>query len=279
MTHLEGNFPVAKHLSLYYQAWQPDGHQKAVIVLVHGLADHSSRYKNVVNYLLPRGYAIWAYDQRGHGLSSGPRCYASRLSDLIGDLKGFLAFVAEQNPGQLIFIVGHSMGALESVAVAAENPPSVNGFALSGVLLQTGQKIPKIFLSLSEVISTLFPRLGIQTLECDAISRDQAVVDAYINDPLVHTGKIPARMGAELLAAMTTVQTTLKSISAPLLLLHGGADRLANPSSSQIVFNSVASTDKEIRIFPGCYHEIFNEPCKDFVLGTLSLWLDKHIPT
>ena len=279
MTHLEGKFPVSKHLSLFYQVWQPDDHQKAVVLLVHGLADHSSRYQNVVNHLLPRGYSIWTYDQRGHGLSPGPRCYVSRLSDLINDLRDFLALVTRQNPGLPIFVVGHSMGALESIALATENPESVTGFALSGLLLQTGQSIPKLLIMLSGAISALAPRLGVQTLECDAISRDQSVVDAYVTDPLVYTGKIPARMGAELIAAMTTVQTKLKSISAPLLLLHGGADRLANPSSSQIAFDSISSTDKEIRIFPGCYHEIFNEPCRDFVLGTLSQWLDKHIPS
>ena len=279
MTHLEGKFPVSKHLSLFYQVWQPDDHQKAVVLLVHGLADHSSRYQNVVNHLLPRGYSIWTYDQRGHGLSPGPRCYVSRLSDLINDLRDFLALVTRQNPGLPIFVVGHSMGALESIALATENPESVTGFALSGLLLQTGQSIPKLLITLSGAISALAPRLGVQTLECDAISRDQTVVDAYVTDPLVYTGKIPARMGAELIAAMTTVQTKLKSISAPLLLLHGGADRLANPSSSQIAFDTVSSIDKEIRIFPGCYHEIFNEPCRDFVLGTLSQWLDKHIPS
>lgn len=278
MTHLEGTFPVTKHLSLFYQAWQPDNHQKAVLILVHGLADHSSRYQNVVNHLLPRGYALWTYDQRGHGLSPGPRCYVNRLSELINDLRGFLALVAEQNPGQPIFVVGHSMGALEGIVLASENPQGVTGFALSGVLLQTGQSIPKLLLSLSKIISTLVPRLGVQTLECDAISRDRLVVEAYVTDPLVYTGKIPARMGAELISTMTTVQAQLKKVVAPILLLHGGADRLASSSSSQIAFDTVSSIDKEIHIFPGCYHEIFNEPCRDFVLGTLSQWLDKHLP-
>ncbi|PPD58988.1 alpha/beta hydrolase [Dehalogenimonas etheniformans] len=278
MTHLEGKFSVAKHLSLFYQAWLPDNRQKAIIVLVHGLADHSSRYQNVVNHLVPRGYAVWTYDQRGHGQSPGPRCYVNRLSDLIGDLKSFSNFVSSQNPGTPVFIVGHSMGALESIAFATENPPFVAGYALSGMLLRIGQNVPKLLLSLSGTLSSLIPHLGVQTIECEAISRDQSVVKAYIADPLVYTGKVPVRMGAELITAMASVQTKLTAVKSPILLLHGGADRLASPSSSQITFDSVSSQDKEIRIFPGCYHEIFNEPCRDFVLGTLSLWLDKHLP-
>ena len=278
MIHLEGQLPVSKHLSLFYQSWQPDDPQKAIIILVHGLADHSSRYQNVVNHLVPRGYAVWTYDQRGHGQSPGPRCYVNRMSDLVGDLKGFVTLVEEQNPGQPIFIVGHSMGALESICLASENPQSVTGFALSGVLLQTGQNIPKLLLSFSKLLSVLVPHLGVQTIECGAISRDESVVKTYVNDPLVYTGKVPVRMGAELIKTMSTIREKLPVVKSPVLLLHGSADRLASPSSSQIVYDTIASTDKQIQIFPGCYHEIFNEPCRDFVLGTLTKWLDKHLP-
>ncbi|APV44428.1 Lysophospholipase, alpha-beta hydrolase superfamily [Dehalogenimonas formicexedens] len=278
MTHLEGKFQVARHLSLFYQAWLPDNRQKAIIILVHGLADHSGRYRNVVNHLLPRGYAIWTYDQRGHGQSPGPRCYVNHFADLIDDLKDFTSFVASQNPGAPIFVVGHSMGALESISLATGNPQSIAGYALSGLLLKTGQNIPKLLMSASRGLSTLLPHLGVQTIECEAISRDESVVKAYISDPLVYTGKVPARMGAELITFMATVQTKLSEVRSPILLLHGSADRLASASSSQMAYDTVLSADKELHIFPGCYHEIFNEPCHDFVLGTLTKWLDRHLP-
>jgi alpha-beta hydrolase superfamily lysophospholipase len=100
-----------------------------------------------------------------------------------------------------------------------------------------------------------------------------------VKDPLVFTGKIPARMGAELIAAMNLAQSRLPGISLPVLLLHGAADRLAEPSGSQVMYDTIASLDKELHFFPGCFHEIFNEPCHEFVLGTLSQWLDKHIAT
>ena len=278
MSHLEGNFAVSKDISLFYQAWLPDRRAKAVVVLVHGLADHSGRYGNVVDHLVPRGFAVWSFDQRGHGRSPGTRCYAERFSNLTHDLNTFVAVVAERNPDYPLFIVGHSMGALESAAFVAEHPQHITGVALSGILIQTGQSVPKLLLALAGVISVLLPRLGVQRLECEAVSRDPAVVQAYVKDPLVYNGKIPARMGAELIKAMATVQTKFRDIKMPVLLLHGGADRLADPVGSQIMYDSVASTDKEIHIFPGCYHEIFNEPCREFVLGTLSQWLENHLP-
>ncbi len=277
MSHLEGTFPIAKRKALYYQAWLPSERPKAVIVLVHGLADHSSRYNNVVNYLLPKGFAIWSYDQRGHGKSPGTRCYVNRFTDLTSDLDKFFTLVREQNPGLPLFVIGHSMGALESMAFVANHSNDITGVALSGLLLKTGQSVPALMLKLANVLSAIVPRFGVQRLDCGAISRDDSVVEGYVKDPLVFTGKIPARMGAELLEAMTEAQTKLPTINIPVLLLHGAADRLATPSSSQLMYDTIASSDKELHFFPGCYHEIFNEPCHEYVLGVLSQWLDRHL--
>ena len=277
MPHLEGTFPVAKRKALFYQAWLPDCQPKAVIVLVHGLADHSSRYANVIDYLLPRDYAVWSYDQRGHGRSPGTRCYVNSFTDLTGDLDKFIAVVRDRNPGLPLFVLGHSMGALEVAAFAASQPQGIAGFVFSGLLLNTGQSVPKMMLKLAGLLSALAPRLGVQQLDCNAISRDATVVERYIKDPLVFTGKIPARVGAELIAAMASTPSKFSSISLPVLLLHGAADRLAEPSSSQAMYEALASTDKELHFFPGCFHEIFNEPCREFVLGILSRWLDKHV--
>ena len=273
MPHLEGTFPIARRKALFYQAWLPEERPKGVIVLVHGLADHSGRYSNVVNYLLPKGFALWSYDQRGHGKSPGARCYFNRFTDLTSDLDKFVALVKEQNPDLPLFIIGHSVGALESTAFVADHPQSVTGLALSGLT------VPKLMLSLAGVLSVLLPRLGVQQLDCGQISRDPAVVDAYIKDPLVFAGKIPARTGAELIATMAAMQAKLPCVRLPVILLHGSADRIARPSGSQLTFDTIASTDKELHLFPGCYHEIFNEPCHEFVLGVLSRWLDKHIPS
>jgi len=276
MSHQEGTFTAAGNTPLFYQAWVPDS-PKAVVVLVHGLADHSSRYSNVVDYLTPKDYAIWTFDQRGHGRSPGGRCYVNRFTDLIADLDRFIFFVGQQNPDLPLFLLGHSMGALESALYVCDYHQGVSGIILSGLVLKAGQSVPEWALSMARFLSSVLPRLGIQKLECDTISRDTIIVEGYVKDPLVYRGKIPARTATELLSAMALVQSRLSSIKMPVLLLHGAADRLADPSSSQVMYDSVSSSDKEIHLFPGCYHEIFNEPCRDFVLGVLSHWLDRHL--
>ncbi|AKG53586.1 lysophospholipase/monoglyceride lipase-like protein [Dehalogenimonas sp. WBC-2] len=195
VSHIENTFKVSPKIELFYQAWLPDYQANAVVVLVHGLADHSSRYGNVVNHLLPKGFAIWNYDQRGHGRSPGKRCYTSRFTDLVNDLDKFVTLVKQQNPELPLFIIGHSLGALESVSLVAKHQPQgIAGLVVSGLVLKIGQSVPQIMLSLAGVISVLAPRLGVQHLDCNAISSDDSVVEGYVKDPLVHTGKIPARM-------------------------------------------------------------------------------------
>ncbi|KTB48542.1 alpha/beta hydrolase [Dehalogenimonas alkenigignens] len=277
MRHLEGTFNVGKRQALYYQAWLPATQPKAVILLVHGLADHSSRYGNVVDYLVPKSYSVWSYDQRGHGKSPGKRCYVHRFADLTGDLGLFVDFIKQKNPSLPLFIVGHSLGALEAALYCTSHAAWVTGAVLSGLVLKAGESVPKRTQKLVKILSVIVPRFGARQLECGGISRDETVVKNYIGDPLVFTGKIPARTGAEMIDAMSKVQSLAGKINLPVLLMHGASDRLAEPAGSQLFFDIIASSDKELHLFPGCYHEIFNEPCHDFVLGTLIRWLDKHI--
>src|SRR5438067_8867698 len=114
MTHAEGTLTGVRNSHIYYQSWLPDGLPKAVLLVVHGLGEHSGRYGNVVNYFLPRGYAIYALDHYGHGKSEGQREYVERFSDYIQTLKIFFDQVRAAQPCRLIFLMGHSLGGLIS---------------------------------------------------------------------------------------------------------------------------------------------------------------------
>jgi len=135
MEHTEGRFKGHKTLNLYYQCWQPDGELKAILLVVHGLAEHSGRYANLVNYFLPKGYAIWALDHRGHGKSEGLRGYVERFSDYLDDLKTFFDVVRSEHGDTKIFLVGHSMGAIIATAytVAVSHQQELAGLIVSGV--------------------------------------------------------------------------------------------------------------------------------------------------
>ena len=122
MNHQEGYFKGGQGANLYYQGWLPEGRSVAVLLIVHGLAEHSGRYGNVVNHFVPRGYAVYGIDHLGHGRSDGPRAYVERFQDFLDPLKVFLGRIRDWQPETPIFLVGHSMGGLISAAYLLDQP-------------------------------------------------------------------------------------------------------------------------------------------------------------
>jgi alpha-beta hydrolase superfamily lysophospholipase len=278
MIHTEGTFEGLKGLKLYYQSWQPEQNPKAVLLILHGLAEHSGRYKNVVDYFIPRGYAIYAYDQRGHGKSQGTRCYVDRFQDLIADLNTFVSMVTKFHPGLKVFLVGHSIGATVAVTYSVQYPNAVAGLILSGSVLKPGESITPIMKIMARILSAISPHMGVSPLDSSTISRDKSVVDAYDNDPLVYRGKIPARMGAEALNIMEQyLPPRLGEIKLPLLIMHGGEDRLSNKEGSVLLYKAASSSDKTLKIYDGFYHEIYNEPDRIQVFADVETWLAQRL--
>jgi len=279
MEHTEGRFTGRKGLSLYYQCWLPATDPKAILLVVHGWAEHSGRYTNLVNYFVPEGYAICALDHRGHGKSEGLRGYVERFSDYLDDLKTFFDIVRSEHGDTKIFLVGHSMGAIIATAytVAVSHQQELAGLIVSGVGVKPGSSLSSALIPLARILSLLLPRLGIMVLDASAISQDKAVVDAYVNDPLVYRGKITCRFGAEMLATLRKLPSEMPEINLPILIMHGTADRLCDPEGSRILYERANSRDKTLKLYEGFYHEIFNEPGHKQVLADMEAWLATRI--
>ena len=277
MEHTEGTFTGYKRLKLYYQCWLPDGEPKAILLVVHGMAEHSGRYTNLVNYFVPKGYAVYGFDQRGHGKSEGLRCYVERFSDYLNDLKAFLNIVRGERGDTKIFLVGHSMGGTLATIYSVHHQHELAGLILSGAGLKVTSSVSPILIALAPIASRLLPKLGIMALDASAASQDQAVVDAAQNDPLVYHGRIRVRLGAEMLKATQELPRQMSWISLPILIMHGSADRLADPAGSQMLYERVSSEDKTLKFYEGFYHEIFNEPEHVQVFADMEAWLATHV--
>ena len=273
MNHQEGYFKGRQGTNLYYQGWLPEGRSVAVLLIVHGLAEHSGRYGNVVNHFVPLGYAVYGIDHPGHGHSDGPRAYVERFQDFLDPLQVFLGRIRDWQPETPIFLVGHSLGGLISAAYLLDQPDEPAGAILSAPSVKMPGSVSTLTLLAGKVLSALLPRLGLVRLEAEGVSRDPAVVRAYRQDPLVFTGKITARLGTELLQAMGRVLAEAQKISLPLLILQGAEDKLVDPRGAQVLFDRVSSVDKTIKVYEGLYHEVFNEPEHDQVLGDVEKWL------
>jgi acylglycerol lipase len=277
LKHQEGFFKGVRDANIYFQGWLPESEPRAVLLIVHGLAEHSGRYGNVVNHFVPLGYAVYGIDHFGHGKSDGERVYVKRFDDYTNTLKVYFDMIREWQPDKPIFLVGHSMGGLISAVYLLDHQAELAGAVLSGPAVKIPNHVTPAMLFLGKMLSALIPRFGLLALSADGVSRDPLVVKAYVSDPLVHRGKATARLAAEMLKAMQTISGQAAKITLPIMIVQGSADRLVDPAGAQMLYDAVSSADKEIRIYDGFYHEVFNEPEHDKVLRDIEIWLEAHI--
>jgi alpha-beta hydrolase superfamily lysophospholipase len=282
-TRHEGHREIAPGRFAYWQAWLPQDPARAIVVIVHGIHEHSARYAHVGTRLAATGFAVYAADHRGHGRSDGRRANIERMALIVDDLSSFVRFAAERHPDLPVFMVGHSLGGLIALHWATEPHATERGILLDGLVV-SGPAVEVMVGSalqrrLARVLSAVVPNLGVTAVDAEGkISRDPEVVRAYRADPLVYRGKVKARTGAETLAAMEGLPARLPRLSVPLLLLHGTDDRICALSGSTMVHDRASSPDKTLRRYQGLYHEVFNEPEREAILTDLVSWLNHHLP-
>lgn len=278
MRHEEGTFQGVRGVEIYYQVWLPDGEPKAVLLIVHGLGEHSGRYGNVVHHFVPLGYAAYGLDHLGHGRSAGRREYVERIEDYTATLKTYCDMIRGWQPGKPIFLVGHSMGGLIGSLYLLDHQADLAGAVISAPAVKVPVSISPLTVAMGKVLSTVSPTFGVLGLELAGLSRDPAVVQAYVSDPLVYTGKTTARLSAEMLRGMKRVEGEAAAITLPILLLQGSADRLVDPGGAPMLHEKVRSADKTLKVYDGFYHEVFNEPERAEVLHDVEVWLAAHLP-
>jgi alpha-beta hydrolase superfamily lysophospholipase len=261
---------------VFYRHWPvPDA--RGVILLVHGLGEHSGRYRDFADFMRRRGLAVVAPDHPGHGLSPGRRAFVRSAAEFMAPLDALRDLIDMWYPGSPCFLVGHSMGGLIAARYLLDHQGEFAGAALSGAALQMPEAPSMGTLLFMRLISVLWPSLGVLQLDASQVSRDPEVVQRYIHDPLVHGGKISARLVTELFAMMDAVAAGRATITLPMLIMHGDADAMTPAAGSRIFHDAIGSSDKRLEIYPGLYHEIFNEPERLQVLGELADWIMAHI--
>jgi len=261
---------------LFRQSWLPDGEARGVLILVHGFGEHSGRYVHVARYFTERGFAVYTIDHEGHGKSDGTPGYVDRFSVYLDGVSELVHRARAEQGSAPLFLVGHSMGGLIAAAYLEDHQDEFAGCILSGPALASDAAPSSWLRAINRLLSIVLPKLGIIRLDATGVSRDTNVVERYLADPLVFKGKLTARLVDELLGQADTVMANAGRIRLPILLLHGEADRLTAPSGSSALYEAVGSDDKTLRIYPGLFHEIFNEPEKEQVFTDMHTWLEQH---
>ncbi len=264
---------------LHAQRWSPTDRAVATVLLVHGYAEHCGRYDHVAEAFVNRGAAVYAYDQRGHGRSAGPRAYVDHFDRYLDDLRCVRRHVVSHAPSRPLFLFGHSMGGLAVLLHALDHPTGLHGLLLSAPAIDVNPDLAAWLRPVAQTVGRLLPTLPTVCSPPDALSRDPAVVRAAKADPLNDHGRIPARTGAELLRAGAAAKRRLSHLQTPFLVLHGTADALVPPAWSKRLYERAATPDKTLRLYNGLYHEPVNAPEQAVVLRDLSRWLAARVPT
>ena len=279
MIKKEGTFKNTAGIDIYYRGWLPEGQEKAVLLVVHGLGEHCGRYTNLVNYFVPRGYAVCGLDHQGHGRSGGKREMVESFYDFIRTLSIYHEMVTDWHRDKPLFLLGHSMGGLIATYYLLEHQSAFKGAIMSAPLMKVSGNISRLTIIMGKILSKLAPGAGVMKIDPSGISRDREVVLNYTSDPLVFLGKTPARLAAELLRIMLHVEQAADQITLPLIIAQGGADSLVDPQGAQMLYDKAGSKDKTLKIYPEFYHEIFNEPEKDLVFADIEIWLERLLNT
>jgi acylglycerol lipase len=273
----EGHFPGHGNVKLFYQAWLPGGTLKGVVVIFHGFGEHINRYHNVVEKLVPAGFAVAGYDHRGHGQSEGPRTHIDSYEDYLLDGRCFFSEVAEPlAAGKPLFLLGHSMGSTIAMHYIPRYGANLRGCVLSG----TGASSPvgsPLLHAAAKVASKVLPRGRVDfPLKSCFISRDWEVVQEYDNDPLVEK-TLSFRMGEQMNRYMKKALTRAAELDLPVLIQCGEKDESFD--GADILLAAIASEDKTLQVYSGCKHEVYNElpEEREQALHDLLLWLEARV--
>jgi len=277
MKHQELKWKSHDDLDIFAQVWEPTVVMpRAVVCLVHGLGEHSSRYAHVAEALGKEGYILFSFDHRGHGRSGGARGHISSIDDFLNDIDFLLEKARTRYPNLPILLYGHSLGGILVLNYTLNRKPDIKGVIATSSGLRTALEEQPVKIMMAKILGSIIPTTAIASgLDPKAISRDETVVQTYLKDPLVHD-KVTLGFGKVMLGVTKWTLENAGDFPLPLLLMHGKKDAIAYPSGS-IEFAAALKDRATLVLWDGGYHELHNEPEKADAFKTILMWMDARL--
>lgn len=263
--------------TIYAQKWILENNPKAIIILVHGLGEHIGRYDHVANYFNQRNIAMFGFDHRGHGKTTGRRGHISSTEDYFQDIDHMIELAKKEFPGAPIFLYGHSLGGNMVLNYSLKKKPEIRGVICTSPGLAVGQPVPPAKLFLAKILKTVLPSMTMDNgLDVDNLSHDPEVIQKYKDDPLVHP-MISAKLAMDMFANGAWVLENAKVFPIPLLLMAGEEDHIVNLDVIEQFAKKVPAELITFEICKGLFHEIHNEYEKEQVFQKMYSWILKYI--
>ncbi|HYE81294.1 MAG TPA: alpha/beta hydrolase [Clostridia bacterium] len=258
----------------FIREWKRDDN-RANLVIVHGVAEHSGRYVHVGSYFHERGYNVYTGDLVGHGLSDGPRVFIKSADDYIDDVNLFIRRVENDKP---VFILGHSMGGFIALYYGVKcHNPKIKGLIVSSPYLKERLDIPFSKVMFGRAVAKLYPRLKLKSgIKSHMVCRDKEVCRKYEKDKL-NTDIVTVGWFTAMEKARKHTVLNAPSFHYPCLMLQAGDDIIVDPKANRSFFESIPVEDKEYELFEGFYHEILNDPERERALSRIYTWTEARI--
>jgi alpha-beta hydrolase superfamily lysophospholipase len=266
---------TADGLDLYVRRWEAEGVPHLwTFVIVHGLGEHGGRYQHLAAWFVPRGASVYAMDHRGHGRSGGQRGHAPSLKALLDDID-IVIMRARRESGGPVVLIGHSFGGLLAIAYALDHPDRIDRAIISAPALVARVKVPAWKRVLARVLPRIAPKASFANeIDPNVLSHDPSIGTTYTSDPLVHN-QITAGMYGDTIARGDEFILRAPELRVPFLLLHGADDQIVDPLGSQRFFAGAKAPGQDFHLYPGFYHEIFNEVEQERVFQDIESWLKR----
>lgn len=276
MKTTESSWKNARNVNIFVREWAPDGETRAAVGLIHGLGEHTGRYQQAAGRLTAAGYALMGPDLPGHGRSGGPRGFTS-FDEISGEIDHLLTEIRQRYPEKPVFLYGHSMGGAAVLDYVLRRRPALRGAIVTSPGLAAGESVAAAKVFLAKVMARVMPAFSMSNgLDRNNLSHDQAVIEAYQRDPLVHD-RISARLGFDILTRGEGLIEQAKDFPVPLLLMQGSADHIVSAAAVSRFAAAVPPDKLTFQMWEGLYHELHNEPQNEQVFQTILNWLDQQL--
>ena len=249
---------ISNKKNIFIRSWPSNNDPTYNIIIIHGLGEHSGRYKEFASFFIKKNIGVFSFDLIGHGKSDGLKGHISNIKDFTNNIEDVLIEVRRRYINTPIILFGHSLGGCLALNYLIERKSKEISLAIiSSAWIETEIQIPKYLLIIQRIIHTFFPKIRLSNrLDTKDLSKDIKIVDKYKNDPLVHD-RISLNLLSEINKTIKKIKNKDYNIEIPVLIIHGKKDKIISYKGSELINKKIKNS--KLKLYDNVYHEPHND--------------------